>query len=73
MDTFSTSNVVVCSAYLDKEIAYQITNANCENKNALAGTTSALNAFQPENAWITLKDTLHPGAVRYYTEMGYRK
>ncbi len=73
VETVSSSNVVVCSADLDEEIAYQITKAICENKDALAGTSSALNAFQPENAWITLKDTLHPGAVRYYTEMGYMK
>ena len=71
LNTVSSSNVLVCSADLDEETAYQITKAICENKEALASTSSAWNAFEPENAWVTLKDILHPGAVRYYTEMGY--
>lgn len=73
IETVSSSNVVVCRADLDEETAYQITKAICENKEALANTSSALKVFEPENAWITLKDILHPGAVRYYTEMGYMK
>lgn len=73
IETVSSSNVVVCRADLDEETAYQITKAICENKEALASTSSALKIFEPEKAWITLKDILHPGAVRYYTEMGYMK
>lgn len=73
LNTVSSSNVLVCSADLDEETAYQITKAICENKEALAATSSAWNAFEPENAWVTMKDFLHPGAARYYQEMGYMK
>ena len=73
LDTVSSSNVLICRADLDEETAYQITKAVCENKGDLEAVSSALKAFEPENAWITMKDFLHPGAVRYYQEMGYMK
>lgn len=71
VETVSSSNVLVCSTDMDEETAYQITKCVCENKEALAGASSAMKVFKPSTAWETLQDILHPGAVRYYQEMGY--
>jgi TRAP-type uncharacterized transport system substrate-binding protein len=52
-----------------------ITKEVCENKKTLVDAYASLDAFDPKTAWTPGKTgaPLHPGAVRYYKEMGYMK
>lgn len=67
--------VVLVSAEVSDDIAYIITKALCEGKEALVNAHNALKSFDPATAWEPGKTgaELHPGAIRYYKEMGYMK
>lgn len=71
--TVGSQQCVLCSANLDEEVAYAITKAMCENTDVLTEASAALGYFDPSVAGtkaLTGCD-LHPGALRYYMEMGY--
>lgn len=71
--TVGSQQCILVSANMDEEVAYAITKALCENKDKLAEASAALGYFNPEVAGskaLTGCD-LHPGAARYYQEMGY--
>ena len=57
------------------DMAYKITKAVCENKEALGKAHAGLKAFRPEVSWMPDKIgmTLHPGAVKLYREKGWMK
>ena len=71
--TVGSQQCVLVSANLDEEVAYQITKAMCENKAILAEASAALGYFDPTVAGSKALTgcELHPGAARYYEEMGY--
>jgi hypothetical protein len=71
--TVGSQQCVLCRADLDEEVAYEITKAMCENKDVLKEASAALGYFDPAVAGSkTLTGCeLHPGALRYYMEMGY--
>lgn len=69
--TVGAPNCLICSSDLDEEIAYLITKTVCENKDRLVASSAALEVFEPAKAGEILTDILHPGALRYYKEMGY--
>ena len=71
IQTVSSSNVVVCRRDLDEEVVYLITKAICESGDELAAASSALAEFDPSIGWVTMEKYMHPGAIRYYKEMGY--
>ena len=55
------------------DLAYRITKAICENRDALVAEHKAMSGFvakdagRPENVGIPL----HPGAIKYYSEKGW--
>ncbi|MEM3574904.1 MAG: TAXI family TRAP transporter solute-binding subunit [Candidatus Bathyarchaeia archaeon] len=53
-------------------MAYAITKAICDNRNVWVVAYKASEVFDPKTAWKT-PIPLHPGAERYYKEMGYMK
>lgn len=57
---------------LDEDVAYQITKAVNENKEALQKGHSSVADFDPQKAAdpVLLGIPLHPGAERYYKEVG---
>jgi len=69
----SAAAVIVVDESLDDEYAYLITKAMCENKDALVESFSGFAPFDPETAGTSAKVgcKLHPGAQRYYDEVGY--
>lgn len=71
--TVGSQQCVLCSANLDEEVAYAITKAMCENTDVLAEASAALGYFDPSVAGTKAMTgcDLHPGALRYYMEMGY--
>jgi TRAP transporter TAXI family solute receptor len=61
---------------MDDDIAYKITRAVCENKEALVMGHQAFAPFQPSEACDPKYlggVPLHPGAIKYYREKGYLK
>lgn len=65
--------VLIASASLDDEKAYQITKSLVENAQAMGEAHAAWKSFKPEEAWKpeNVGIELHPGAVRYYKERGW--
>lgn len=63
-----------CREDLSEEIVYQITKSLCENRDNLVATYNSLEPWDVETCMDTEKiggNPLHPGAERYYREMGY--
>lgn len=61
---------------LDEEVVYQLTKIMCENRDYLVGIFASLEPFDPATCWESEKVggvALHPGAERYFKEMGYMK
>jgi hypothetical protein len=58
---------------MSDDLAYRITKAICDNRDALVAEHKAMSGFvakeagRPENVGIPL----HPGAIKYYTEKGW--
>ena len=61
---------LVASAAADEELVYQITKAIYENRRQVAQIHPAGNAINPENIVRDTGVEFHPGAVRYYREIG---
>ena len=71
--TVGSQQCIIVSADMEDEVAYNITKALCENKDILVEASAVLGNFNPEVAGskaLTGCD-LHPGAAKYYEEMGY--
>lgn len=71
--TVGSQQCIIVSADMDEEVAYQITKALCENREILVNTSAVLGNFDPAVAGSKALTgcELHPGAARYYKEMGY--
>jgi TRAP transporter TAXI family solute receptor len=55
---------------IDEETVYQLTRALWENIETVNGASAALSLIQLETALEALSADLHPGAARYYAEIG---
>ncbi len=69
-DTFGVYNFVIGQADLPDDLVYQLVKVLFENTQALTGEIPAAADTLPKNV---SKDTflpLHPGAIRYYREIG---
>ena len=62
---------IITNADIDEEIIYSVIKSLCENAEDLY-IMEAVKIFKPENAGKNVSNILlHPGAVKYYEEMGY--
>ncbi len=69
-DTFGVYNFAIGRADLPDDLVYQIVKATFENQPRLVKATSTASDTLPQNV---AKDTFlpfHPGAIRYYREIG---
>lgn len=71
--TFAVANYIFCRANLDDELVYQFTKAIYENVEALKAAHKAAGDIKPENCVNGITVALHPGAERYYKEIGALK
>ena len=57
---------------VSEELAYKITKAICDNRDALVTEHKGMSGFTVKDAWRpeNVGIPLHPGAVRYYKEIG---
>lgn len=61
---------LVASAAADEELVYQITKVIYENRGQVAEIHPAGNAINPDNVVRDTGVEFHPGAVRYYRDIG---
>ena len=73
IQTMGSQQNVIVPASMPDDVAYALTKAICENKNDIAAAVASLNWFDPKTAGKHELNgaPLHPGAVKYYQEMGY--
>ncbi len=70
--TFSSPNILAVHEKVKDDLVYSMTKALFENKNDLVVVSARMSAMTPE-AITGAKIPLHPGAVRYYKELGILK
>lgn len=71
---FAYPQVIFTHAGVDEETVYQMTKAIYESKEAMAQTFPPFNAFDPADmASDTGASEFHPGAIRFYQEVGIWK
>lgn len=68
--TFGLANGLVISADVPEERVYQMTKAIMENLEALAGIHPAFGTMSVDSILDGFGSPLHPGALRYYREIG---
>lgn len=71
--TAGVGNMLITSADVSEETAYQMTKALFENLDRLVAAHAAAKAITLERALDGLPVPLHPGAERYYKEKGLIK
>ena len=68
-----TPDCVFCKESLSEDVVYAITKSLSENRDALVAEYNSLSPWEPETAWEEMKRggcPLHPGAEKYYKEIG---
>ena len=71
-----TPDCLFVAEELDEEVVYELTKIMCENREELVTIFASLEPFNPATCWESEKVggvPLHPGAERYFKEMGYIK
>ena len=71
VSTVVTAGELLINKDVSDEIAYAITKIVCENTDELYKINPANKNFIPEVGWKNVALPLHPGAEKYYREMGY--
>jgi TRAP transporter TAXI family solute receptor len=68
--TAAIPNFLVTSADVPDELAYEMTKALYDNLDTLAAANAAARTIKRHNAVAGMRIPLHPGAARYYREVG---
>ncbi|NLL37423.1 MAG: TAXI family TRAP transporter solute-binding subunit [Fretibacterium sp.] len=67
--TFSSPNILAVHEKVDADLVYNMTKALFEHKADLVAVSARMEAMKPE-AISTVRIPLHPGAEKYYKELG---
>lgn len=70
IQTVAKSNLLVARADVDDEVVYQVTRAMFENLDFLRNIHDAMYETSLDRALVGMPMPLHPGALRYYREVG---
>ena len=71
--TLGMSNTLMVNADLDEDLVYKITKAICEKYEDVQKIHKGASTWTPETGPKGVESLLHPGALKYYKEMGYTK
>ena len=71
LPTIADGTVVVVSADMPEDLIYKFTKIICQNKAKFENVHVMFKTFDPKLAAQDTKVPLHPGAMRYYKEVGY--
>ncbi|MEM9707235.1 MAG: TAXI family TRAP transporter solute-binding subunit [Pseudomonadota bacterium] len=71
-DQVSTASAMMMSvqASMDDDTAYALTKAYWENLDAMMNANALMRSIDPEKPFAGMNAKLHPGALRYYDEVG---
>ncbi|MGI9436763.1 MAG: TAXI family TRAP transporter solute-binding subunit, partial [Geminicoccaceae bacterium] len=70
VQTVAKSNLLVARKDVDDEVVYQVTKAVFENLDFLRNIHDAMYETSLDRALVGIPMQLHPGALRYYQEIG---
>ena len=70
IQTVAKSNLLVVRDDVDDEVVYQVTKAMFENLDFLRNIHDAMYETSLDRALVGIPMPLHPGALRYYQEVG---
>ena len=70
VSTVAIQNLLVTQSSVSDDLAYQMTKLMFEHLDRLGNAHSAAKAISLDNATKNLPIPLHPGAERYYKEVG---
>lgn len=70
VQTVCVQSILVASADLEEDLVYDLTKTLWENQGELSGMLAALNDLDINKALDGITVDYHPGAVRYYKEIG---
>jgi hypothetical protein len=65
--------IVVAQKSLPEDQVYAFTKSLSENKDRIRGIHQTYSTYDPAKAWQNVGGPLHPGAEKYYREMGVMK
>ena len=65
-----SNNVVICQKGLSDKLIYDMTKALVENKDKFTKVHKVVQSWTPEFAVKDIGVSLHPGALKYYKEIG---
>lgn len=68
--TIGTLNTLICRADLEEEFVYNFVKTVCENTEALGNVHPKASEFNAENTLTGAVIPIHPGAEKYYKEIG---
>ena len=71
VSTCFVDTVIVASAELDDDVAFEVTRLILANLEHLSDIHPSLAGFNPALAWRNVPAPVHPGAARAYREAGY--
>ena len=73
INTMGSQQNLIVPASMNDDVAYALAKALCENKDEIAAAVASLKWFDPKTAGRPDLNgaPLHPGAAKYYKEMGY--
>ena len=69
--TIIMATTLMVSKDLDVDTVYNITKALCENTDKLPAIDASMKVFNCKTAVKNRPVPVHPGALKYYKEMGY--
>jgi len=69
VNTYAAFNILSCHEKLDEDLVYQLTKTLFDNKEELLAVRSTMESMTYENV-EKIAIPLHPGALKYYKEMG---
>lgn len=70
VQTVAQPNLLVVGDHVPDDVVYEVTKAMYENIPFLQSVHGSLKDLKPENALKGITVPLHPGAIKYYEEIG---
>jgi len=73
LPTCTVGSGVIANKSLPTDVAYKLVKVWCENKDRVRAIHPSVADWDPKTTWKDAGGPLHPGAEKYYREMGYLK
>lgn len=73
VSTGNMSTIMFANNRVSEDTVYKITKALCESESQLANIHGSMKNFSCKTATVNAPLKVHPGAAKYYREMGYIK